>query len=74
MIDEGIGISSEDLGKVTERFYRAKNAIAANPRGTGLGIPIAMEIASQHNAEMRIDSKLGQGTEVTIVFPAARRR
>ncbi len=74
VIDEGIGISSEDLGKVTERFYRAKNAIAANPRGTGLGIPIAMEIASQHNAEMRIDSKLGQGTEVTIVFPAARRR
>lgn len=65
--DQGIGIASDELERVQERFYRAKNASTAN--GSGLGLSICKEIVERFNGYIDIESELGKGTTVTIVLP-----
>lgn len=65
--DQGIGIASDELERVQERFYRAKNASTAN--GSGLGLSICKEIVERFNGYIDIESELGKGTIVTIVLP-----
>ena len=68
--DTGIGIAKEDLTHVFERLYRADRA-RGQGGGTGLGLSIAQEIARKHNGAINIESEIGKGTLVTIVFPTA---
>ncbi len=68
--DTGIGITKEDLPHVFERLYRADRA-RGQGGGTGLGLSIAQEIARKHNGAITIESEIGKGTLVTIVFQAA---
>ncbi|NUP07353.1 MAG: PAS domain-containing sensor histidine kinase [Polyangiaceae bacterium] len=70
--DMGIGIPDSDLEDVTRAYYRAKNASPENYPGIGLGLAIAREIAEAHGGSLRVQSALGQGTEVTVRLPAAR--
>lgn len=65
--DQGIGIAGDELERVQERFYRAKNASTAN--GSGLGLSICKEIVERFNGYIDVESELGQGTTVTIVLP-----
>ncbi|MBB6020139.1 signal transduction histidine kinase [Paenibacillus sp. JGP012] len=65
--DQGIGIAGDELERVQERFYRAKNANTAN--GSGLGLSICKEIVARFNGYIDIESELGEGTTVTIVLP-----
>lgn len=67
--DTGIGMSHEDLKRISERFYRGRRAEQVNPGGTGLGIPIALDIARQHDAQIMINSIEGEGTSVVVRFP-----
>jgi signal transduction histidine kinase len=70
--DEGIGISSEDLPYIFDRFYRADKSRSNDVRlvkGTGLGLSIAAWIIKQHEAEATVNSTLGEGTEFIIRFP-----
>jgi signal transduction histidine kinase len=76
--DTGKGIAAEDLPHVFERFYRAdpSRLRAESPgggasEGAGLGLAIAQWIVEEHGATIRIDSRPGQGTEVTVQFPPA---
>jgi len=64
--DEGIGISREEIHRVTERFYRSENAIKNKIKGTGLGLSIAKHIINQHRGDLQIVSKLGEGSEFII--------
>ena len=64
--DNGIGISSEDLKKIREPFFTTK------AKGTGLGLAVCQKIVMLHNGEFDIESKLGQGTTVTICLPKKR--
>ncbi|MCL2202371.1 MAG: HAMP domain-containing histidine kinase [Defluviitaleaceae bacterium] len=64
--DEGGGISGEDLPRIFERFYRSTSP--DNRTGTGLGLPIAKQIADRHGAEVKVASELGRGTTVEVVF------
>jgi two-component system OmpR family sensor kinase len=65
--DTGIGIAQEDLPRLFERFYRAKNA--HNTSGMGLGLAIAHGLIEQHGGTIQVESVLGQGSCFTIALP-----
>jgi two-component system phosphate regulon sensor histidine kinase PhoR len=67
--DTGIGISAEDKDRVFERFYRVDKSHSKKTEGTGLGLSIVKHAAACLNAEVRLESELGKGTEITILFP-----
>ena len=68
--DNGIGIPKEEINKIFDRFYRAKNS-GQNIKGTGLGLSIVKTILDHHDAEISVESSLGSGTTFHIVFKAA---
>jgi heavy metal sensor kinase len=64
--DTGIGIAEEDLPHIFERFYRADKARGQG--GTGLGLAIAKWIASQHQAEIQVESSPAKGSRFRVIF------
>lgn len=68
--DNGCGISEEDLPKVKNRFYKANNTV----RGSGIGLAVADELVSLHSGKLEIESKLGEGTTVTITLPTIQKK
>ena len=75
VVDTGIGIADEHLSHVFERFYRGDAArtrnLAGASEGVGLGLSIAQWIVHEHGATVRIESRPGAGTRVTVAFPPA---
>lgn len=67
--DSGIGIPSDALARVFERFYRADPARARDPDGTGLGLSIAQWIADEHRGHIALASVRGRGTVASVRFP-----
>lgn len=70
VIDQGEGIPPEHLPRVTERFYRVDPGRSRALGGTGLGLAIVKHIVERHRGRMEIDSKVGEGTRVTVQLPA----
>ena len=66
--DDGIGIPAADRDRVFERFYRVDKSHSKEIGGTGLGLSIVKHGAMFHNARVSLESELGKGTTVTIVF------
>lgn len=66
--DTGIGISKEHQERIFERFYRVDKSRSKQRGGTGLGLAIVKHIVAQHNAELRLYSEPGKGTEIRIWF------
>lgn len=66
--DQGIGMTPAQAGRVGERFYRADTS--GKVPGTGLGMSIVKAIMALHHGHVEVDSTPGQGTRVTLVFPA----
>ena len=65
IVDTGVGMSPEVLAHAYEPFYTTKNY------GSGLGLTIAAQIVRDHRGELRIESKEGEGTTVTLRFSGA---
>ncbi len=65
IIDNGTGISEEDLVKVQNKFYKG----TSKKSGTGLGLSIATEIVQLHQGKLWIESTEGEGTQITIMLP-----
>jgi signal transduction histidine kinase len=71
--DHGAGIAADEVGRVFERFYRGENAAARHPDGSGLGLPLAKAIAEAHGGEIAIESRVGEGTTVSVQLPVVRK-
>lgn len=69
--DTGIGIAEEEREKIFERFYRVDKSRSKARGGTGLGLAIVKHAAVFHNAELNVESELGEGTCITVTFPQA---
>jgi two-component system phosphate regulon sensor histidine kinase PhoR len=70
--DTGIGIASQDIPRLTERFYRVDRGRSCATGGTGLGLAITKHVAMRHNAELTIHSRFGAGSLFSLIFPPAR--
>lgn len=67
--DDGIGIEDKDKERIFERFYRVDKSRSREMGGTGLGLAIVKHICAVYNADLKLESKIGEGTTVTISFP-----
>lgn len=67
--DKGIGIPDEEIDKVFDRFYRVDKARSRGQGGTGLGLAIAKKIVDYYQGSIQLDSRIGEGTTVTISLP-----
>ncbi|HUI30445.1 MAG TPA: HAMP domain-containing sensor histidine kinase [Candidatus Acidoferrales bacterium] len=70
--DRGEGISSEELPRIFDKFYRTKSSRSMDEKGSGLGLSIAKRIVEQHGGKIEIESRPGVGTTVRIDIPEAR--
>ncbi|HYH17181.1 MAG TPA: PAS domain-containing protein [Azospirillum sp.] len=70
--DTGVGIAPQDFGRVWEPFGQAAAAHVRQAGGVGLGLTITKALIEAHGGEVHLDSAPGQGTTVTLSFPAER--
>ncbi|WP_252237059.1 HAMP domain-containing sensor histidine kinase [Clostridium sp. ZBS17] len=68
VLDSGTGMTKEHLDKIWQPFYVVDKARSRKNNGAGIGLSICKKIAEIHNADIKINSELGKGTEVTIIF------
>lgn len=76
--DTGIGINQEELPFVFERFWQSEKArpynessMAYKTKGTGLGLAIAKSLAKANGGEIKVKSRIGEGTCFTVLLPIA---
>ena len=70
--DNGIGMSRKDLAMISEPFAQADGLHARRHEGTGLGLYLVDSLMKLHGGTMSVESTVGQGTTVTVMFPAER--
>ena len=66
--DNGIGLGTDDIEKIFEKFYRVGNDIYNNTNGTGLGLTIAKGIVEGHGGSIQVESKVGKGITFTFTI------
>ena len=71
--DTGIGIPEEHIPYVFDRFYRVDKSRSKETGGTGLGLAIVQHISEKYGADISIDSKVGEGTCISVSFPKANK-
>jgi two-component system, OmpR family, phosphate regulon sensor histidine kinase PhoR len=69
--DTGVGIPSEDIKRVFERFYRVDKSRGRPAGGTGLGLPIVKQVVEQMGGSVSVESVLGRGAKFTIMLKEA---
>lgn len=72
--DTGIGIPLEDQSHVFERFYRVDKSRSKSSGGTGLGLSIVKHAVQYHNGDIKLKSRPGEGTEITVLLPQSSHR
>ncbi|MFP4338517.1 MAG: sensor histidine kinase [Halothece sp.] len=74
VIDTGVGISPQEQALVFKRFWRADQSRSQSQGGTGLGLPIASAIATQHGGKITVTSTVGKGSCFTVRLPTIQAR
>jgi signal transduction histidine kinase len=72
--DKGIGISSKEVSRVFEKFYRSKDVNAADAKGSGLGLTLVKHITEAHGGQIEVHSEPGRGSTFTIILPISSTR
>ena len=72
--DTGMGIPSEHIPRLTERFYRVDAGRSRTTGGSGLGLAIVKHVLQRHGAELEVQSTLGSGSRFVCHFPLVRVR
>lgn len=67
--DQGVGISKDDLKRVSDPFFQVENEMTRKEQGTGLGLPIVVSLAERMNATFNLESEEGAGTRATLILP-----
>jgi signal transduction histidine kinase len=70
VIDSGPGIPDADRARLFERFFVGQTDRRNGPRGTGLGLPIALAIAQAHGGDIEVGGAIGEGSAFTLAVPA----
>ncbi len=74
VIDTGVGIAPEDIPKALSQFGQVDSDLNRKHEGTGLGLPLSKALAEMHGGTLDLQSKVGNGTTVTVRMPAERIR
>jgi two-component system cell cycle sensor histidine kinase PleC len=72
IVDNGIGISPEDLERVLRPFEQVESAYARKNGGAGLGLPLALKLTELHGGNLTVESEVSKGTTVNILLPPKR--
>ena len=72
--DTGIGIPKEQQERIFERFYRVDKSHSKEVGGTGLGLSIVKHAAKLHDAKITLESEVGKGTGITVIFPKKQQK
>jgi two-component system cell cycle sensor histidine kinase PleC len=72
--DDGPGIAEEDIARIARPFVQANAAMANGMKGSGLGLSIANSLVELHGGQLRVTSKVGEGTAVVAAIPKAPKR
>jgi two-component system, OmpR family, phosphate regulon sensor histidine kinase PhoR len=68
--DTGVGIRSDDLARIFERFWKADSSRRRDGEGSGLGLAIARHVVAAHQGTIRVESELGHGATFTVTLPS----
>jgi signal transduction histidine kinase len=68
--DTGVGIPEDAIGHVFERFYRVDKARSRQTGGSGLGLAIVRSMVERNGGEIKLESKVGEGSVFTVEFPS----
>lgn len=74
VVDNGRGIPREEIGRITEAFYMVDKSRSRKEGGAGIGMALCTKIAAMHGARLMIDSKLGEGTVMKLIFPLVHKK
>ncbi|MDR5856483.1 response regulator [Caballeronia sp. LZ050] len=70
--DTGIGIAEHEQARVFERFHRVAGATGRSVEGSGIGLAMVQELVKLHGGNIRVSSRLGEGTCFSVTLPAAQ--
>jgi cell cycle sensor histidine kinase DivJ len=69
--DTGVGIAVDDLKRIGDPFFQAGKTYQRRHEGTGLGLSIVKSLVALHSGDISVQSKIGEGTTVTVALPLA---
>jgi len=72
VVDNGRGIPQEEIARITEAFYMVDKSRSRKEGGAGIGMALCQKIITLHQGELKIDSKLGEGTVMRLYFPGEK--
>jgi len=69
--DKGIGIYPKDKSRIFERFYRFKNRMVSESKGSGLGLALVKHVVEAHGGRIRVESEPGKGSVFSVYIPVS---